>query len=130
MVHDASSQEVPGGSVRTRRLEGQIVETIYSGKISAEMADQVRQDLEPLLRRIEGMDWLINTTAATGFAPAPRAATIGVIEMFKKHKGHRIAAVMPSTAVRMVATALVFATGLPLRIFESREKALAYLKGF
>ncbi len=125
---ESATNESPLGAVSTRRLEGKIVETTYRGKISAEMAEQVRRDIEPFLKDTPGVDWLINTTAATGFAPAPRTATIGVIELFKKHKGHRIAAVMPSTGIRMVASALVFATGMPLKIFETRDKALAYLR--
>jgi hypothetical protein len=116
------------GSVATRKLESKIIETTYRGRISAEMAAQVRADLEPLLRETRGINWLIDATDVTGMAAAPREDTIGVVELFKRCEGHRIAAVISSSPVRMVASALVFATGLPLRMFHDRDTALAYLR--
>lgn len=127
MIKSAVAREDPG-SVVTRRLEGKIVETVYRGRITAEMAMQVRRDIEPWLLEIKGLEWLIDTSGATSLSPAPREATSGVVDLFRRMGGHRIAAVMPSAPIRMVASALAFATGLPLKIFETRAQALEYLR--
>jgi hypothetical protein len=121
-------RSAPEGSVSTRRLKGTMVETTYRGRITAEMADQVRRDILPLLESIKGMDWLIDATHATTFETAPRESTMGVVEAFQRHGGRRIAAVVPRTGIRMVVAALVFATGLPIKVFASRDEALDHLR--
>jgi hypothetical protein len=123
-----ATRTAPEGSVSTRRLQGTIVETTYRGRITAEMADQVRRDVAPHLESTRGMDWLVDLSHATSFEPAPRESTMGVVEAFQRNGGRRIAAVVPGTGIRMVAVALVFATGLPAKVFATREEALDYLR--
>jgi hypothetical protein len=123
-----STREDSWGSVNTKRLEGTIVETTYRGRITAEMANQVRRDVVPLLETIREMDWLLDATSATGLDTAPRESTMGVVEAFQRNGGRRIAAVVPSTGIRMVVAALVFATGLPIRVFATRDEGLEHLR--
>jgi hypothetical protein len=113
---------------RTRHLEGRIFETVYHGKLMPEMVDQVRRELEALLRQHGGGDWLIDTVGVTGLRPAPSVSTSGFFEAFRAAGGRRIAAVIVSGPVRMIASALSFAAAQDLRVFASREEALRYLR--
>lgn len=128
MKGPVSMERESPNQVTTRLIDGGIVETVYVGRITPEMAAKVRRELEPLLRARKGTHWLLDATRATSIGSAPREDTTGVIEMFKTLNGGRIAAVIPSSPVRMMVSALVFAMGLPLKMFESRTLAIAYLK--
>lgn len=114
---------------RTRHLEGSIVETVYQGKIETVMIEQVQRDLLPLLRSLGGgADWLVDTSGITQLKPAPSAATSGFFKAFRAAGGRRVAAVVTSGGVRMIASALAFAMAQDLKVFATREEALRYLR--
>ena len=124
----ARDKKDPEGSVRTHHLEGKIIETIYEGYISVPMITQVLSDMTPLLRLYPGADWLINSIGATGIAPAPHNTRMAIFDTFKKEGGGKIAGIVRSAPMRMIAVTLGFAFGLPLKIFETRLDALTYLR--
>jgi hypothetical protein len=113
---------------RTRHLEGRIIETSYSGKIELAMIEQLRRDIEPLLRLYPGADWLIDTTHATGIKPAPSNVSNGMLETFQSLGGRRIAAVITSSPMRMLGSALAFGSKADIKLFGSRDEALRYLR--
>lgn len=116
------------GTVTTKRLEGRIIETVYIGKMSPQMLDEVHDDLARFLQDIKKMDWLIDASRATSMVRSPRDTTSRVVDMFRVQGGNRIAAVVPSGPLRMMASAMSFAFGLPVRTFATRAEALAYLR--
>ncbi len=116
------------GSVTTVHYDGNIIETIYKGYISISMVRQVHQDLERLLARYPGADWLIDTLESTGVAPAPHAERMAVFELFQAKGGRRIATVLKSSVIRMMSATFAFAFGLPMKSFETRSDALVYLR--
>ena len=119
-----------GDSVcRTRHLEGSIVETVYQGKVETEMVEQVQRELLPLVRSLGGADWLVDTTGVTRLKPAPPSATSGFFKAFRAAGGRRVAAVVTSSGVRMIASALAFALAQDLKVFATRDEALRYLRG-
>jgi hypothetical protein len=127
-VFDAmKNQEKTDGTVVTQFLEGNIIETVYSGYISASMSRDVEVDLRKLLRRHPNADWLIDAAGATGVAVAPGESRMAVFNLFKDSTS-RIAVVVSSTAVRMMAATFAFAFGVPMKSFDSRDEALSYLR--
>lgn len=113
---------------RTRHLEGSIVETVYQGKVETAMVEQVQRDLLPLVRSMGGADWLVDTTGVTHLKPAPPSATSGFFAAFRAAGGRRVAAVVTSSGVRMIASALAFALAQDLKVFATRDEALRYLR--
>jgi hypothetical protein len=116
------------GSTETRYLDGKIVETIYYGKIVPEHLEEVRVALEREFTRIGGGDWLLDTSRADGLKAAPSAASAAFFEAFRRAGGRRIAAVVGSSPLRMLGSAVAFASGLDIKLFATRDEALKHLR--
>jgi len=116
------------GTVSTRLLEGRIIETLYRGHMRVDMGDEVLKSLERLLPRHRGADWLIDVSDASGFTPLPRPVTEAIFDAFNKNAGRRIAVVMTGSAFRMMGTTFAFAFRLPMKMFDTRDAALAHLR--
>ena len=128
-VFDAmASQDKTEGSVTTRLVESDIIETVYSGYISASMAGEVEADLRRLLNRHPEAHWLADASAATGIAVAPGESRTAVFSLFKGRTS-RIAVIMNSTSIRMMVATFAFAFGVPMKPFERRSEAIDYLRG-
>jgi len=113
-------------STVTRHLEGSIVETTYHGKIVFDGALYV--PLETMLWRYPGMDWLVDASGATGIDSSRRDNACNVIDLFRHCGGGSIACVIPSGAIRMIASAIAFGFDLKLSIFSTHAEALAHLR--
>jgi hypothetical protein len=122
----AKKVDEPAGSITTRHLEKNIVETVYDGLIVFD--GSLNDDLTMYLKKYPGMDWLVDATGATGIDASRRDNAGNVIQLFRKMGGGSIAAVIASGPIRMVAAALSFGFDLRLRIFATREEALAHLR--
>ena len=120
--------EPESGSIRTTRLDKDIIETTYHGKMTPELLVQLRRDMEAQMRAQPGSSWLADTTGASGYAPAPRELMQPILDAFKQHRGKKIAVVMPSSALRMLVTAVAFASGLPIKLFAARDAAIAWIR--
>lgn len=117
-----------GNSVTTRRLEPKIIETVYAGHISAEMAEQVKGQLVDNLALQPGSHWLIDAGSATGIQPAKEYNRLAVFRAFEENGGGRIAVVVKSGPLRMMSATFSFALGLKMKAFEERGEALEYLR--
>jgi hypothetical protein len=116
----------PTGSIVTRHLEGNIVETRYDGNIVFDGSLNV--ELARFLEQYPGMHWLVDASGATGIDPNRRDNAGNTIQLFRKMGGGSIAAVIPSGPIRMVAAALSFGFDLKLKIFATRQEALTHLR--
>lgn len=128
-MHRTTSHVLPAateGQTVTRHLEGAIVETTYHGKIVFD--GLLYKQIETMLWRHPGMHWLVDATDATGIDPSRRDNAGNVIDLFRMCGGGAIAAVIPSSAIRMIASALAFGFDLKLAIFPTRAQALAHLR--
>lgn len=114
------------GSITTRYLESNIIETVYQGHISLD--GTLNRDLELLLKQHPGVDWLVDATGAVGIDAGRRDNAGNAIDLFRKLGGGAIAAVIPNGPIRMVASALSFGFDLRLKIFPNRTDALAHLR--
>jgi hypothetical protein len=116
------------GTVVTKRVAVNIVESTYAGRMTPDLVGVVKDQLKPFLEETARLDWLIDLGAVTGVDLAPSEASSGFYAWFRSHGGDRIALVVRSAMVRMVIAALAFAMGNPARVFESRAQALDYLQ--
>lgn len=116
------------GSVSTQRLDDKITEIVYRGRMTARLIDEAHAQIEPRLRNSPSMGILVNTDAVTSFDPMLPVSTRSTVDHYRRYTGLRIAAVIPSAALRMTVQAIAFASGLPLRLFETRRDAVAYLR--
>lgn len=121
--------KAPGGAVVTKRLSPTLVESVYSGRMTADLVGVVREQLSPFFHDETRLDWLINLEAVTGVELAPSRDSAGFYAWFRASGGDRISLVVTSAAVRMVVSALIFATGVQVRVFEARARALNHLEG-
>lgn len=121
------SEQSEKSSIVTFSLDEKIVETRYEGPMTTPLLMQLRQDMERIMPSQPGSNWLIDVTKVTSFSPAPPKVTIPTIDCFQKHHGDRIAVVM-SSGPRMLVTAIGFASGIPMKVFDKRESALAWLR--
>lgn len=121
------SKDKTEGTMTTRLREENVIETVYTGYISASMARDVEIELAKLLRAHPDADWLIDASAATGVEVAPGESRMAVFNLFKGRES-RIAVVVGSTAIRMMAATFAFAFGVPMKSFERHSEALEYLR--
>lgn len=115
------------GWTETKQLDAKTVETVYFGKILPEMIDEVIRDLEVVLKRMNGGDWLVDFSKVEGFRAAGSGSTSTFFAMFRTSGGKRIAAIVGSSPLRMIGSALAFASGHDIKLFSTREEALKYL---
>ncbi|MBL8683750.1 MAG: hypothetical protein JNK05_31550 [Myxococcales bacterium] len=116
------------GWTETKIVEGKIVETAYFGKILPSHLDEVRIALEAALRKSGGGDWLVDTTKASGFRPAASESSSAFFDAFRRLGGKRIAVAVSSAPLRMLGSALAFASGQDIKLFASRDEALQFLR--
>jgi hypothetical protein len=114
--------------IRTHRLEGKIVETVYTQRVSAGEATTSLPEIARHLRDTPKLDWLIDMSPAISIEAAPLSLVKEIISTFKMGGGDRIAAVIPQSALRMLASALGLSTDVRVRFFERRQLALDYLR--
>lgn len=126
MAKSSAKKIEPNGSITTRHLEKNIVETRYEGVIVLDGA--LNGELAGYLKKYPGMDWLVDASGATGIDASRRDNAGNTIQLFREMGGGSIAAVISSGPIRMVAAALSFGFDLRLKIFATRDEALAHLR--
>jgi hypothetical protein len=116
------------GTVVTTPIAANIVESVYKGRMTADLVGVVRRQLKPFLQPGARLGWLVNLEGVTGVELARSDDSEGFLSWFRDNGGDRIAVVMSSTLVRMVISAAAFATGSGVRLFETRAQALDHLE--
>jgi hypothetical protein len=116
------------GTVVTKRIAPNLVESIYSGRMTADLVGVVKNQLRLHLFEGAQLNWLVNLERVTGVELARSEDSSGFYAWFRANGGDRIAVVMTSTVVRMVMSAVAFATGTNVRLFETRAQALEHLQ--
>lgn len=117
-----------GGTVNTNLIAPNIIESVYKGRVTAEIAESVRSQLEPYLRPgAGGLCWLVNLDGVTGVDLASTDSPTGFYAWFHQNGGDRIAVVIKGATLRMVVSSLAFALGTTVRVFETRASALEHL---
>jgi hypothetical protein len=118
----------PVGEVTTRHLEGSIVETTYRGACTRALVQSVLDVTPEVMHAVPGAHWLLDVTAVTTTEAAARIPGSELIKIFRERGGNEFAVAMTSPGLRMLMSAVGFATGVPLKMFATRDEALVYLR--
>lgn len=119
---------VDRGSFDVTWREPATVQTVYAGHLSAALLERGTAAAFDLA---VGRHWrygLLDCSLVTGFDPDVRGAAAGLIQTFRADGGRAAAIVVRNGGLRMLATAIAFGTGLPIRAFTDREAAEAHLR--
>jgi hypothetical protein len=118
----------PIGEAVTRHLEGTIVETTYRGHCSEALVKAVSELVPMVMREVPGVSWLVDMTGASSTDANARKPGLVIFEMFRSRGGNEFAVVLTQSSLRMLFTAVAFASGLPVKFFTTREQALVHLR--
>lgn len=116
------------GEVTTRHLEGTIVESVYTGYCTRALVQSVLDITPEVLREVPGTCWLLDLSGATDADADARVPGLSILKLFKENGGDRFAVVVTWGPLRMIMTAVAFTAGLPIKLFNNREDALAFLR--
>jgi hypothetical protein len=117
----------PDGATVTRWLDNRTVEITFEGQISPALVEQLIRDFASIAAARSPRYALFDASPATGFSANARANASRFLIEFKRAGGREIVAIVNLLSLRMLGQALTFATGIPLKMFPTREQALGYL---
>jgi hypothetical protein len=118
----------PDGEVTTRHLEGSIVETSYRGVCTRALVQSVLEITPEVLDSVPGTLWLVDLSSITSSEAMARIPGADLLKIFRERGGAEFAVSISSAALRMIFTAIAFAAPVPLKLFATREEALAHLR--
>lgn len=123
-----SKTSTPIGEAVTRHLEGTIVETTYRGHCSEALVREVSELVPTVMKEVPGVSWLVDMSGATSSDANARKPGLAIFETFRSRGGREFAVVLTQSSLRMLFTAVAFASGLPVKFFTTREQALVHLR--
>lgn len=123
----AASKTDQGGNIRVHVVQPGVIESVYSGYLTARNAEEMLPAFQALLSGAAKTHWIINATALTGFENKVLVAGKPWIQSFKEHGGQGLIVVTESASTRMAASALGFAVGISIKVVPTRAEALALL---
>lgn len=107
----------------TRRLGPDALESIFTGHVTPEVAESGRKAAYDLLGDRSIRYWTIDVSAISGFDPAVRSVGFAWMKAFRARGGVRMFIVTEQSFVRMMGSALAFATGMPVSFVRTRDEA-------
>jgi len=116
------------GTCETRRIEPDAMESHFAGHITADVAEKGRKAAYELLGDRVVRFWTIDLSRIDGFEAAVRNAGFAWMKEFRARGGKRMFIVSDNAMVRMMGSALAFATGMPVAFVPTREAALERMK--
>jgi len=117
----------PDGATVTRWFDSRTIEVAFQGQISSGLIDQLIRDFISLTVDRAPRYALFDTENATGITANARANASRFLAQFKMRGGREIVAIVNVLSLRMLGQALTFASGVPLKMFATREQALNYI---
>lgn len=120
--------ESPAGSVRTRCVNGSIVETVYAGFLGEELVRSVLDATPLIMKSVPQTHWLLDLTPVTEMDAGARVPGSAILKYFKAHGGRRFAVAMQLPVLRMLVRTVAFGAGLPIKVYEDPVRAMAYLR--
>jgi hypothetical protein len=111
------------GTCESRWADANAMETVFTGYVTLDVAQSGYVAAFALLGDRAVHYWTIDVSAITGFEASIRSAGFRWMKDFRSRGGQRMFVVTASSAVRMMGSALAFATGMPVSFVPSREHA-------
>lgn len=119
--------ELGGSRVITRWLDDEILEAAYRGNVSEALVEEADRRFWRAASGRFVRFAIVDTSAATGIDGGATQTGRQWMSHFKAQGGQLIVVITTLSAIRMVVSALLFATGTPVRIVGSRDEALAQI---
>jgi hypothetical protein len=117
----------PESTVILRWLDTKTLEVTFEGKLANPSMDFVVKNFWIEAGERVPTYALFDCTGVTAFTASIHAASMRFLAEFKSKGGREILAVVTMAPLRMFGQALVFGSGLPLKLFSSRDAAVTYL---
>jgi hypothetical protein len=115
------------GRISFHAIQPGVLEGVYIGHLTVRLADELLPAFQAALSRSPTTHWLINALEMNGFENRALVAAKPWFHAFKAQGGRLIIVVTASAPVRMAASALGFAVGLPMQVVSTRKEALSLL---
>ena len=114
------------GSMDVRLYDDDTIETIGVGYVNGAVLARTRRSLKEKVGARRVRSWLADATAVSGFSADVGSEGAGLLSDFKALGGVEIVAVLPNAAVRMIVVSVTFASGVSVKVFETRSEAERY----
>ncbi len=116
------------GDARTFHLEGSIVESTYQGYCSQELVKAVGDILPQITSAVPKTLWMVDLGSVTGYDSQARIPGKALMQNFRARGGRQFAFIMSNPRLGFIISAVAFAVGFPIKVFKSRDEALAHFR--
>ena len=113
--------------VTTSWFDEVTIETVYVGAVAPPLMAQAEQDMAKLLTEHPALYRLVDTIGLTSYDRAIRGGVAHLWTRFKAVGGREILFIAHEQILRMSGAVIGMNTAMPVKFFNSRAEALAYL---
>jgi len=113
--------------MRVHMVSPGVVEVVFAGYIAAQLLDDKAHEFYALLRRSPATHFIADATGLQGFEPKVTLLAAQWLDAFKSQGGRLFIVVSANPSVRMVASTLSFAAGVPIKTAASSAEAMTLL---
>lgn len=104
-----------------------VIEVVYAGYIATSLVEEKAHEFYATLRRAPAKHWIGDATGLQGFDPRTTLLAAPWMDAFKAQGGQLFIIVSTSSSVRMVASTVSFAAGVPIKTAATSAEAMALL---
>jgi hypothetical protein len=121
------SDVVPRARAAVRREPPDIIEVIFRDYVTSAQVEDAIDDARRAMAAWPARFVIINTTETTGYDASVRRPGVALLGLLKASGVIGGATVAPSSAVRMIGSAVAFVAGLKLEFVATRPEALTHI---
>lgn len=112
----------------SQRMPRGVIETCFRDIVTGEIGRLAEEEFFALLRPGEIVRiWFVDTTSVTGFKMDIKESGAHFVKRFREQGGEAMVVVITKGHIRLMASTIALVAGFKMDIFDSRERALAYL---
>ena len=114
------------GSMDVRLYDEDTIETIGVGYVNGAVLARTRLSLKQTVGSRRVRYWLADSTGVSGFSADVGSEGAALLSDFRALGGVEIVATLPNAAVRMIVVSVTFASGVSVKVFETRRESERY----
>lgn len=124
----SGSREAPK-TYYSRWMPKGVMETCFRGEVTGRVAELAEDEFFVLAKKAnqQVLVWFVDTIAVTGFSKDIGKPGTHFVRRFKDQGGKVMIVAIKNMGVRMMASVIATAAGMPMDIKPTREAALAHL---
>ena len=116
------------GTCKSQWVDPDHVETEFGGYVTLAVAELGREEAFALVGDRAVRSSMVDVSAIAGYEAAVRKAGFAWMKAFRSRGGERMYVVTSMGVVRMMGSALAFATGMPVSFVATRDAARARIR--